>query len=106
MAASRSPKRIPIERLREALGDRKVDEMLSDIYGDRQARGPYLKASQLQAARHFAMHLEVPDSGGWSEVEPVLRAYYGQRATARKALQEWIDRQLHASFNVNGSVDD
>lgn len=84
------PKRIPVERLRERLGDKRVEEMLLSLYGPtvnplKIPLSQYQKTLDLLTGKIKAQNNLVPN---------IFRAYFSENAYAERTFLKWLEGQI------------
>lgn len=94
-------KTVPVDQLREILGDEKTDELLEkmtpakptvpiDVPGLRTARTLYADP--------------LTDSKNWTDTVNVVRRYFLERGQARRYFLQWVQQTLEASPEDGTSV--
>lgn len=100
------PKRVDTDALRKLLGQKKTDEILAAIYGERALRKPGpvghpIKPEQIRAAialvsgeARQTYRQPRESSPNWLSVTPVMRTWLDTSPRSRLAFLRWARREL------------
>lgn len=80
-------KTIPVDALRELLGNDKTEELLDQLTPP--APTVRVQAEQLRLARHLYSD-PLGESQQWGETIPVVRRYFMERGQARRSFLDWV----------------
>ena len=94
-------KTVPVDQLREILGDAKTDELLEKMTPPKPTVD--VRVQDLSTARTLYAN-PLTDSKSWPETVNVVRRYFLERGQARRYFLDWVRQTLEASPEDGTSV--
>lgn len=94
-------KTIPVDQLREILGDEKTDELLEKMTPAKPT--VEIRSQELTTARTLYAD-PLTDSKNWADTVNVVRRYFLERGQARRYFLDWVQNTLEASPEDGTSV--
>lgn len=92
-------KTIPVDALRELLGNDKTEELLDQL--SPPAPTVRVQADQLRLARQLYAE-PLADSPQWDSTIPVVRRYFMERGQARRSFLDWVAKTQDAPDIASG----
>lgn len=94
-------KTVPVDQLREILGDAKTDELLEKMAPPKPTVD--IRVQDLSTARTLYAN-PLTDSKNWGDTVNVVRRYFLERGQARRYFLQWVGQTLEASPEDGTSV--
>lgn len=94
-------KTVPVDQLREILGDQKTDELLEKMTPAKPT--VEIHSPELRTARTLYAD-PLTDSKNWPDTVNVVRRYFLERGQARRYFLQWVQQTLEGSPEDGTSV--
>ena len=94
-------KTVPVDQLRELLGDAKTDELLEKMTPAKPT--VEIHSPELRTARTLYAD-PLTDSKNWPDTVNVVRRYFLERGQARRYFLAWVQQTLEASPEDGTSI--
>lgn len=94
-------KTVPVDQLREILGDAKTDELLEKMAPPKPT--VHIDVQDLSTARTLYAN-PLTDSKNWPDTVNVVRRYFLERGQARRYFLQWVQQTMESSPADGASI--